>query len=101
MARFAILAVFMPILCACATEPAAMPDPVLVTKDVGRIVQTKCEDRRPPAPDYPDDPDELLAVPLDDATAVFALAQKYVAARMLYRQRLAEDEAQIKACAGE
>lgn len=83
--------------CASATPP----DPIIITKEVERIVQVRCADKRPPAPNLPDDPDELAAVSLAHPQAVFILSQKYVAARTLYRQRLNEDDAQIKACAGE
>lgn len=91
---FVALIVF--VIAACAT-----PDPVIVTNEVERIVQVKCADKRPPLGDLPDDSEDLAAVSLDDPRAVFVLSQKYVAARTLYRQRLNEDDAQIKACAGE
>ena len=74
------------------------PEPIIITKEVERIVQVRCEDKRPPAPMLPDSDDAIAAVTMGD---IFGLAQIYRAARTLYRQRLKEDDDQIKACAGQ
>lgn len=95
---FAIAALFMPMLCACATKPPATPDPIVITKEVERIVQVRCEDKRETAPEYPDTRERLSAIPEDN---IFALAQARVAGQILRDARLAESEAQIKACAGD
>jgi len=85
---------------ACAPMPLPAPEPITVIKEVDRIVQARCEDKREPAPEFPDDENELAAVNIDDPVAVFILAQKYVAARKLYRARLKADDDQIAACTG-
>lgn len=93
-----LFVLFVAFLAACATrEPPRPPEPITVTKEVDRIVQVRCEDKRPPAPDLPDDDEDLRAVEGGD---IFGLAQIYRAARELYRQRLREDDAQIAACTG-
>ena len=84
-------------LASCTTPTPLPPEPIIVTKEVDRIVQVRCEDKRTPASDYPDDDDDLAAVQMGD---IFRLAQMYRAARALYRQRLLEDDAQIAACTG-
>ena len=84
-------------LTGCAPMPRP-PEPVIVTKEVERIVQVRCTDKRRMAPDYPDDDADIMAVAAGD---IFGLAQIYRASRELYRQRLLEDDDQIKACAGE
>lgn len=90
------------VLCAaCAPKPEVRTEYVTVTRDVDRIVQVRCEDKRQPLADLPDDDDELAAVSLDDPLAIFRLAQRYVAARLIYRARLKEDDAQIKGCTGQ
>jgi hypothetical protein len=85
------------LLASCAAQMAPPPEPIIVTKEVDRIVQVRCEDKRPPVADFPDDDNDLAAVPMGD---IFRLAQIYRAARALYRQRLMEDDGQIAACAG-
>ncbi len=83
-------------LTACAPMMAP-PEQVIVTKEVERIVQVRCEDKRPPALMLPDSDEAIAAVAMGD---IFGLAQIYRAARELYRQRLREDDEQIKACTG-
>jgi hypothetical protein len=93
-----VIAFVVAVTAACATKQPAY-DSVVITKEVGRIVQEKCEDTRPPAPDYPDDDAELAAVNENDPLAIYILSQMYRAARALYRARLAADDVQITACA--
>ena len=99
--RLTVFAVFLLlmvlVLIACAPKVVEPPEPIIITKEVERIVQVRCEDRRPPAPDYPDDDADLAAVANGD---IFGLAQIYRAARALYRQRSKESDDQIVACAG-
>jgi hypothetical protein len=85
-------------LAACAAKPAIAPEPRVVTVEVPRIVEVRCNDQRPPAPDFPDDDQKLSSIPDDD---FFTLAKVYRAARDLYRARLAVDDVQIKGCAAE
>ena len=85
------------VLTACAPKAMTPSEPIIVTKEVDRIVQVRCEDKRPPAPEFPDDDAELATVQMGD---IFRLAQIYRAARALYRQRDLENEAQIAACVG-
>ena len=102
IARLAMFALFLVamvfILTACARMAPPPPEPVIITKEVDRIVQVRCEDKRPPAPELPDDDTELAAVMMGD---IFRFAQIYRAAQALYRQRLMEDDAQIRSCAGQ
>jgi hypothetical protein len=86
-------------LMACTREAPRYDPIILPGKEVERIVQQKCEDTRPPAPDYPDDDAELAAVDENDPLAIYILSQMYRAARALYRARLAADDVQITACA--
>lgn len=86
------------LLAACATKPAIAPEPRVVTVEVPRIVEVRCKDQRPDAPDFPDDDQKLSSIPDDD---FFTLAKVYRAARDLYRARLAVDDVQIKGCAAE
>ena len=99
--RLLVFAVFLAlmvlVLVACQTPMARPMDPVIITKEVERIVQVRCEDKRPAAPALPDDDADIAAVSNGD---IFGLAQIYRAARALYRQRLREDDDQIRACAG-
>ena len=101
VARLAVFAVFLAImvfiLTSCAAQTPPVPEPIIVTKEVERIVQVRCMDMRPPAPKLPDDDIALAAVTMGD---IFRLAQIYRAARALYRQRLMEDDGQIAACVG-
>ena len=85
------------LLASCAAQTPPPPEPIIVTKEVERIVQIRCEDKRPPAADYPDDDSDLQTVMMGD---IFRFAQIYRAARALYRQRLLEDDVQIAACTG-
>lgn len=85
-------------LAACTSSPATAPEPRVVTVDVPRIVQVRCIDQRPPAPDFPDADEKLSSIPDED---FFTLAKVFRAARDLYRARLAIDDVQIKGCAAE
>lgn len=83
---------------ACAQKPLPPPEPIIITKTVDRIVQVKCQDRRPARADYPDTDDKLAQIEEGD---IFGLAQAYRAGRGLRIQREAENEAQISACSNE
>lgn len=105
MIRAALIALAV-LVGACSTPQTERPEPVIITKEVERIVQRNCEDKRGPLPELPDDDEDLASVQLYtqdgkyDPVAGFLLAQRYVAARSIYRARLAEDDVQIAACAG-
>lgn len=86
------------LLAGCATKTTTAPEPVVITKDVPVIVQVKCKDQRQPAPAYPDTDEAIAAIPDDD---IFRLGQVFRAGRDLRIARLAADDVQIKACAGE
>lgn len=86
------------LLCGCEQMAKQAPEPRVVTVDVPRIVQVRCKDQRPPAPDFPDTDEKLASIPDDD---FFTLAKVFRAARDLYRARLDVDDVQIKACEGE
>ena len=90
-----VLAVAFMAACAPMQIP---PDPIVITKEVDRIVQVKCADKRPPAPDYPDTDERLQQIMEGD---IFGLAQAYRAGKTLRVQRERENEAQISACVGE
>lgn len=85
--------------CATDTPPPRPADVVIKTKEVERIVRISCADKREPLADLPDDDEDLAMVDLMDPLAIFKLAQKYVAARPIYRARLKADDDQIAACA--
>lgn len=85
-------------LAACGTKPPPTPEPIIITKNVPTIVQVKCKDQRDPAPNYPDTDEALAMIPDDD---IFRLSQVYRASRDLRISRLATDDVQIKACAGD
>lgn len=89
---------FATFVAGCASAPQPPPEPIVVTTEVDRIVQVRCEDRRPPASDYPDTDDRLAMIEEGD---IFALAQAYRAGKTLRESRERENEAQIAACTGE
>lgn len=84
----------MLLLAACA--PMAPPEPVTIVKEVDRIIQVRCEDKRGPRPDYPDTNDKLGMIKEGD---IFGLAQAYKAGKTLREAREVENDAQIMACA--
>lgn len=86
------LAALAPGLAACPGAPR--PEPQIVTKTVEVPVSTPCPDRRGPAPQYPDTGAAVHAQP-----NLFERMKLILAGRELRDARLAEDDAQIKACA--
>lgn len=102
LASIVVFAVFLLmivlVLAACATTPPSPPEPIIITRDVPTIVQVKCQDRRAPAPNYPDTDERLAMIEEWD---IFGLAQAYRAGRGLRESRERENETQIAACAGE
>lgn len=91
MKRLAACAALL--ICAACAGKAPIPEPVIITKEVPVQVLVKCQDKRDPAPAYPDTDEAISAT--DD---IFRLAQLYRAGRELRIARLAADEAQINAC---
>lgn len=101
MLRLVFIALVVVVLAGAMAACAPMqprPDPIVIEKPVDRIVQEKCADKRPPAPDYPDTDDRLSQIEEGD---IFGLAQAYRSGRTLRIQRERENENQIKACTGE
>lgn len=80
-------------LAGCATHPV---EPKIVTKTVEVPVPVPCPDKRLPRQPPPDAAKAVAAVPFGDMDDLVKLL---LAGRVMRDQRLAEDEAQIAACA--
>lgn len=95
-----MLALFLAfaLLSACTPTMTAAPEPRVVAVDVPRIVQVKCKDQRGPADEYPDADTKLAGIQDDDFEG---LAKAFRVGRDRRDARLASDDVQIKACAGE
>lgn len=95
-----LVAIMAVVIAGCGNATGMAPEPRLVLRDVPMPVVVRCKDARPAAPDFPDTDEKIAAVP-DDPGAIFTLATIYRAARELYLSRLAQDDVQIRSCAGE
>jgi len=82
----------------CTTAPPMpAPTPAVTAVEAPRIVQEKCKDQRPAAPDYPDTDKRLAAISDGDFEA---LSKAFRAGRDRRDTRLVIDDVQIKGCTG-